>query len=66
MAKVTITIEDWEDNVEVRCVSGQPFVKNVSKDNTLAENLAVIAVTAIQANAHLNHCDVIEVDARQH
>ena len=66
MAKIIITIEDWANDVEVLCVSGQPFARNVSKDNTRAENLAVIAVTAMQANAHLNNCDVIEMDIRKH
>ncbi len=54
MAKVTIVIEDLPDQmVGVSCTS-EPDVavpKNVSLDNTLAQNLAVYAVMMIESNA---------------
>lgn len=54
MAKVTIVIEDLPDQmVGVSCTS-EPDVavpKNVSLDNTLAQNLAVYAVMVVESNA---------------
>ena len=54
MAKVTIVIEDLPDQmVGVRCTSEPDMAtpKNVSLDNTLAQNLAVYAVMMIESNA---------------
>lgn len=47
MAKVVITIEDVDGDVNVDCYSAEPIYKCVSPQNTEAQNLGFIAMSAI-------------------
>ena len=55
MAKVTITIEDMDTGVDVqlRCENPNRITQMLSAENTLAQNLAVVAMMTIEANARL-------------
>ena len=56
MAKVTITIEDMDTGVDVQLRFENPnrITQMPSAENTLAQNLAVVAMMTIEANARLN------------
>ena len=51
MSKVTIVLEDSESGVKIHISADNEFVKTITKENTLAENLAVVAVKTMEANA---------------
>ena len=53
MAIVTIVIEDLDGAVDVQCRPESPatMVQGVSRKNTLAQNLAAVAMLTIEANA---------------
>lgn len=63
-AKVTITIEDMDTGVDVqlrfesRTASPKP-----SAENTLPQNLAVVAMMTIEANARLNGSKTEDITA---
>ncbi|UOO89617.1 hypothetical protein LVJ82_01125 [Vitreoscilla massiliensis] len=56
MSKVTIVIEDGDAGVMIGVVGDKEFTMGVTKDNTLAENLAVVATKSMEANAEIWGC----------
>lgn len=65
MAKVTIVIEDLDGAVDVQCRPESPatMVQGVSRKNTLAQNLAAVAMLTIEANARLNGSKTEDITA---
>lgn len=65
MAKVTITIEDMDTGVGVhlRCENPNRITQMPSAENTLAQNLAVVAMMTIEANARLNGSKTEDITA---
>ena len=51
MSKVTIVLEDSNFGVAIDIKCDNEFTMAVTKENTLAENLAVVAVKTMEANA---------------
>ena len=56
MSKVTIVIEDGDAGIMIGVVGDKEFTMGITKDNTLAENLAVIATKSIEAYAEMRGC----------
>ena len=65
MAKVTITIEDMDTGVDVqlRCENPNRITQMPSAENMLAQNLAVVAMMTIEANARLNGSKTEDITA---
>lgn len=65
MAKVTITIEDMDTGVDVQLRFENPnrITQMPSAENTLAQNLAVVAMMTIEANARLNGSKIEDITA---
>ena len=65
MAKVTITIEDMDTGVDVQLRFENPnrITQMPSAENTLAQNLAVVAMMPIEANARLNGSKTEDITA---
>lgn len=65
MAKVTITIEDMDTGVDVQLRFENPngITQMPSAENTLAQNLAVVAMMTIEANARLNGSKTEDITA---
>lgn len=65
MAKVTITIEDMDTGVDVqlRFENQNRITQMPSAENTLAQNLAVVAMMTIEANARLNGSKTEDITA---
>ena len=65
MAKVTITIEDMDTGVgvQLRCENPSRITQMPSAENTLAQNLAVVAMMTIEANARLNGSKTEDITA---
>ena len=65
MAKVTITIEDMDTGVDVQLRFENPnrITQMPSAENTLAQNLAVVAMMTIEANARLNGAKTEDITA---
>lgn len=65
MAKVTITIEDMDTGVDVQLRFENPnrITQMPSAENTLAHNLAVVAMMTIEANARLNGSKTEDITA---
>ena len=65
MAKVTITIEDMDTGVDVQLRFENPnrITQMPSAENTLAQNLAVVAMMTIEANARLNGSQTEDITA---
>ena len=57
MSKVTIVLEDSDFGVAIDIKCDNEFTRAVTKENTLAENLAVVAVKTMQANAENWGCN---------
>ena len=53
MNKITIVIEDTEAGVMIGVVGDNEFTMGLTKENTLAENLAVVATKTMRANAEM-------------
>ena len=58
MAKVTITIEDVGNALDIGCTSDVPMVRGISQKNTPAQNYAAIAMMTINANARIRGDEV--------
>ena len=56
MSKVTIVIEDSDAGIMIGVVGDNEFTMGITKDNTLAENLAVVATKSIEAYAEMRGC----------
>lgn len=65
MAKVTITIEDMDTGVDVQLRFENPnrITQMPSAENTPAQNLAVVAMMTIEANARLNGSKTEDITA---
>ena len=65
MVKVTITIEDMDTGVDVQLRFENPnrITQMPSAENTLAQNLAVVAMMTIEANARLNGSKTEDITA---
>lgn len=65
MAKVTITIEDMDTGVDVQLRFENPnrITQMPSAENTLAQNLAVVAMMSIEATARLNGSKTEDITA---
>ncbi len=65
MAKVTITIEDLDTGVDVqlRCENPNCITQTPSPENTFAQNLAVVAMMSIEANARLQGAATEDITA---
>ena len=65
MAKVTITIEDMDTGVDVQLRFENPnrITQMPSAENPLAQNLAVVAMMTIEANARLNGSKTEDITA---
>lgn len=65
MAKVTITIEDMDTGVDVQLRFENPnrITQMPSAENTLAQNLPVVAMMTIEANARLNGSKTEDITA---
>ena len=65
MAKVTITIEDMDTGVDVQLRFENPnrITQMPSAENTLAQNLAVVAMMTSEANARLNGSKTEDITA---
>lgn len=65
MAKVTITIEDMDTGVDVQLRFENPnrITQMPSAENMLAQNLAVVAMMTIEANARLNGSKTEDITA---
>ena len=53
MSKITIVIEDTEAGVMIGVAGDNEFTMDLSKENTLAENLAVVATKTMRVNAEM-------------
>ena len=53
MSKVTIVLEDSNFGVAIDIKCDNEFTMAVTKENTLAENLAVVATKTMRANAEM-------------
>lgn len=68
MAKVTIVIEDVGGRVDVRCMPENPntMVQGISRENTLAQNMAAAAMMTIEVNASRLGAQTIDLSTPSH